>query len=90
MAEGVLALSGDLTAAPSALQAGATPGQVAAVIFASAEFAGDGVRTDYQDFLHRSADNAGLAFFTQAVQQGARDEQVIALILASDEYFARP
>ncbi len=73
-----------------AMQAGATPGQVAAVIFASAEFAGDSVRTDYQNFLHRNADNAGLAFFTQAVQQGARDEQVIALILASDEYFARP
>jgi sugar (pentulose or hexulose) kinase len=73
----------------AALQAGATRGQVAAVIFASPEFAADSVRADYQKFLHRNADNAGLAFFTQAMQQGARDEQVIALILAADEYFAR-
>jgi uncharacterized protein (TIGR03118 family) len=78
-----------MAAFTAAMQAGATPGQVAAVIFASPEFIADSIRADYQNFLHRNADNGGLAFFTQALQQGARDEQVIALIVAADEYFAR-
>jgi uncharacterized protein (TIGR03118 family) len=70
-------------------QAGATTGQVATAILASAEFFTDTVMADYQSFLHRSADNAGLGFFVPVLQQGGRDEQVNALILGSAEYFAQ-
>jgi uncharacterized protein (TIGR03118 family) len=73
----------------SAMQSGATPGQVAAVIFASAEFKAVRVRQIYQTYLHRSADNTGLGFFVRALQQGARDEDVIAVIVSSGEYSAR-
>jgi hypothetical protein len=74
----------------AALQSGATPGEVAAVIFASNEFALDQVQGLYQQFLDRDADSAGLEFFMKVFTQGGRDEDAIALMLASDEYFNRP
>jgi hypothetical protein len=73
----------------AALQKGATPGEVAAVIFGSSEFALNQVESYYQQFLHRSADSAGLEFFTDVLSQGGHDEDAIALMLASDEYFNR-
>jgi uncharacterized protein (TIGR03118 family) len=73
----------------AAMQSGATPGNVAAVVFASDEFKAVRVRQIYQTFLHRGADSAGLGFFVGALQQGARDEDVIAVIVSSAEYFAR-
>ena len=73
----------------AALQAGATTGQVAAIVFGSGEFLKDDVQGFYQTFLHRSADNGGLSFFVNALQQGATDQQVIAVIVGSDEYFNR-
>jgi uncharacterized protein (TIGR03118 family) len=81
--------SGGQTVFTAAMQSGATPGQVAAVVFASAEFKAVRVRQLYQTFLHRGADNAGLGFFVGALQQGARDEDVIAVLVGSGEYFAR-
>jgi hypothetical protein len=62
---------------------------VASMILNSAE--SDSILTQdyYQSFLHRDADSAGLSFWVAALQQGARREQVLAAILASDEYFSR-
>jgi hypothetical protein len=41
----------------------------------------------YQKFLHRAADASGLSTFVQARANGATEEDVMAAILASDEYF---
>jgi hypothetical protein len=41
----------------------------------------------YLQFLHRTADAGGLASFVSQMQHGATQEQVIAGILASDEFF---
>jgi hypothetical protein len=73
----------------AALNRGATPGEVAAVIFGSSEFALNQVESYSQQFLHRPADSTGLEFFTDVLTQGGRDEDAIALMLGSDEYFNR-
>ena len=41
----------------------------------------------YQTYLGRPADNGGLAVFVTALQQGATDQQVIADIVGSPEYW---
>lgn len=43
----------------------------------------------FRDLLHREPDIAGVTAFTDAMQRGARDEAVIASIVASDEYYNR-
>jgi hypothetical protein len=43
----------------------------------------------YRMFLHRSSDSSGLNAFTNVLQAGGREEQVIAALVGSDEYFAR-
>jgi uncharacterized protein (TIGR03118 family) len=73
----------------AAMQAGATPGQVAAVIFASDEFKGHDVSNLYQTLLHRGVDSPGMAFFVGALKQGATDADVSAVLVGSNEYFAR-
>jgi len=45
------------------------------------------VQALYHQYLHRAADPAGLETFTNGLQLGASGEQILALILASDEYF---
>jgi streptogramin lyase len=77
------------TAFSQALAAGITRTQVAAVVFGSSEYKSDLVQSYYQQFLHRTAAPAELNPWVNALLQGARDEQVIAGILSSDEYFAR-
>ena len=42
-----------------------------------------------QTLLGRSADGLGLSAFLLALQNGARDEDIIRAIVSSDEYFAR-
>ncbi len=44
------------------------------------------VQHEYQYFLHRAADAAGLASWTQALRNGVRDEQIVAAIVGSAEY----
>ena len=68
---------------------GMTTAQVAGEIFASAEFQQGLVKSDYALLLNRAADNAGVAFFTNAFQQGLTDQQIAAAIAGSDEFFAR-
>jgi hypothetical protein len=73
----------------AALQNGATPEQVAAVVFGSTEFKKLLVKGFYESFLNRPADSNGLAGFVPALQQGATDQQVIAVILGSAEFFSK-
>jgi hypothetical protein len=58
-------------------------------ILASAEYRPDVVELAYGLFLRRLADPIGLNAFTAALGMGARDEQVFAAIVGSDEYFRR-
>jgi hypothetical protein len=78
-----------LAAGGQALAAGASRGQVAALVFASAEYRSRLVQGLYQQFLHRAADAGGLAAAVQALGQGARDEAVVAALVGSAEYSAQ-
>ena len=62
---------------------------VAAAILTSLEAETDEAQSDFSQFLHRSADPAGLNGFTTALQQGVPNEVVIAAIVGSDEYFSQ-
>src|SRR5262249_37894657 len=63
--------------------------QVAFDILNSQESRTDEVGSYYQQFLGRTADAGGLAAFVADLQNGATNEQVVALIVASQEYFQR-
>jgi hypothetical protein len=43
----------------------------------------------YPKYLRRPVDSVGQSAFVNALQQGTPDEQVAAILLGSDEYFAR-
>ena len=45
------------------------------------------VESYYNSILHRTADPDGLAYWTQRLLNGASDEDIIARLLSSDEYF---
>jgi hypothetical protein len=65
-----------------------TRDQVAAMILGSSEYDTDLVQSYYQQFLQRSADPTGVAFFETALHGGIlTDEQVIASLIGTDEYF---
>jgi Domain of unknown function (DUF4214) len=53
----------------------------------SMEFRADEVRGLYTQFLHRAADSAGLAGFTNFLANGGTVEQVEAIMVGSPEYF---
>jgi hypothetical protein len=82
--------SAGLATFSSALASGATPGQVAAVIFASEEYLQDQIQADYLEFLNRPADAFGLASFNAQRLAGLSDQAVIAAIVASGEYMGFP
>src|SRR5262249_40596950 len=58
-------------------------------VFASAEFRQVLVQSFYTQFLRRPTDSVGLAAFALALARGGREQDVIAAVVASDEYFAR-
>ena len=60
---------------------------VSALILTSPEAQQDLVQADYQQYLHRPADPAGMSFWLSQVQQGKRDETLAASFLGSDEFF---
>ncbi|HEX6493527.1 MAG TPA: DUF4214 domain-containing protein [Candidatus Dormibacteraeota bacterium] len=60
---------------------------IASQILYSAEGRSDLVAGYYQAYLGRPADAAGLAYWTQAILSGASDEQIIAFLVSSDEFF---
>ena len=72
-----------------ALASGLSRTQVAELIFSSPEYKIDLVNNYYTHFLGRSADPTGLNGRVNGLLGGLRDEQVIAAIVASDEYFSR-
>jgi autotransporter-associated beta strand protein len=43
----------------------------------------------YQRYLRRAGDSGGVGLFVNALLNGARDEDVIAALVGSDEYFTR-
>jgi hypothetical protein len=63
--------------------------QVASVVFGSPEYLQDTVASYYQTYLNRPADSGGLNGFVAAMEAGMTDQQVIADLLASPEFFAK-
>jgi hypothetical protein len=63
--------------------------QVAGAILHSNEFFNREVATDFTSLLGRNADAGGLQTFVQDLQNGATPQQIQALIMGSDEFFAR-
>jgi hypothetical protein len=62
--------------------------QVAALILGTTEYDSDLVKSYYLEFLQRPADSTGLNFFVTALNGGTQsDEQVIASLIGTDEYF---
>jgi hypothetical protein len=72
-----------------AIAAGVSRVQLAAFVLGSMEYEQDLVQRCYRHYLGRSADASGLGFSVNALQIGVRDEQILAAIVGSDEYFAR-
>jgi hypothetical protein len=70
-------------------QAQLSRAQVAAAIFSSLEYRQDLVQSFYQEFLRRPADQGGLNTFVNLLQAGATEQNIIAFIMGSDEYFDR-
>jgi streptogramin lyase len=70
-----------------ALNHGVPLAQVGAAVIGSDEFRQDLVQSFYQRFLRRQGETAGLQGWTGVLRAGARDEQVIAEIVGSSEYF---
>jgi hypothetical protein len=82
----------DAVSEPSWIQAmssGMTPAQVAAVVFFSDEYRTDLIRSYYRRYLHRTADSSGLTNCLNYLRAGGRDQDLLAALVASDEYFAR-
>ena len=65
----------------------ATRTQVARMIESTFEYRADEADSLYSHYLHRQADPAGLAVFTNLLAQGVTLEQVSADIAGSPEYF---
>ncbi len=71
------------------LAAGASRTALALFVLASREADAVVIASFYRRYLHREPDASGLNALTDALQRGVREEAVIALFIASDEYFAR-
>ena len=64
-----------------------TPSTVGAMVFGSLEYEQDLVQGYFESFLQRQADSGGLAAFSSVLQQGESDQELIASILSSQEYY---
>lgn len=78
----------DLAAWAGMLNGTLSLSQVALAIERSDEFSSRAVQTFYQDFLKRPADSDGLNSWVEAIRQGSTVEDVKAIILGSDEFYA--
>jgi hypothetical protein len=72
-----------------ALAAGASKRDIASAIFASLEYRQDLVQGYFHSILVRSADQAGLGIFADALADGVTDEAIMANIFGSAEFFAK-
>jgi hypothetical protein len=70
------------------LDQGMPRGQFVAQLEQSAEYRQDQVMAIYQKYLHRPADPGGLEMGAQLLAHGATDEQLAAIVVSSQEYFA--
>jgi autotransporter-associated beta strand protein len=61
--------------------------QVATIVLGSYEYKSDIVAGFYTEFLHRTTDAQGQNFWATKMTQGLTDEQFIALLVGSDEYY---
>ena len=73
----------------AALASGTPRSTVALMVLNSEEGLRRRVSGLYQRFLHRNADSVGLRDFVAALQRGTTVPDVIAGLLASQEYFDR-
>ncbi len=71
------------------LATGTSRAAVALSVVTSVERASIVVQGYYRDFLGRDADSVGFNFFVPALVFGGRQEQVVAIIVGSAEYFQR-
>jgi len=62
---------------------------VAGGVLGSVEAEGDLVKSDYLHFLRRAAESGGLNGWIGALQSGMRDQDLLARIVGSDEYFVK-
>ena len=72
-----------------ALAGGVTQAQAGMAIYGTLECDLNTVQGFYQKFLHRPADTGGQNALAGAIAHGAHDEDVVALLLATDEYLNR-
>src|SRR5262249_44215395 len=68
---------------------GSSRSAVAAAILGGVESDRLEVDSLYRAFLHRRAESGGLDIFSRALQQGVSNEQILGIIVGSDEYFSR-
>jgi hypothetical protein len=79
----------EFSAAEQALEHGMTTLQFAAAVFNSAEYRTNVVNSYYLSYLGRAADPGSLAALASLLQAGLSDEVVVAVVLGSQEAFAR-
>jgi hypothetical protein len=80
---------GAQSAFDQALAAGTDRSQLTGMVFGSTEYLQNQVQGWYRQYLHRDAEPATLTQGASMLASGARDEQLIAAIVGSDEYFGR-
>ena len=80
---------GELNGWVNALNAGESRLTVAAGFLTSTEYRTDLVESDYNLYLGRAADSAGLAGWVGLLQAGGTDQAVLAGILGSPEGFGK-
>jgi len=69
------------------LDSGGSHAQVAQTVLNSAEYRTKLAQSLFQQFLGRAATQTEVNFFSSALQQGVTVEQLIAVIVGSDEYY---
>jgi uncharacterized delta-60 repeat protein len=72
-----------------AINNGMSQAAAAAAILASPESDQDVIEGFYHRFLNRAGESAGISGYVSLLQQGASWEGIEAIIIGSDEYFAR-
>jgi hypothetical protein len=77
------------TAWEQAMAHGVTQAQAATAVYSTLECDMNTVSGFYQKFLHRPADSAGLNALAGAIAHGSHDEDVLAVLLSTDEYYNR-
>jgi hypothetical protein len=71
------------------LDSGQSRNSVTLLVLNSPEAAAALVRSDYRGILYREADTAGLSAWAHALVTGLGDEELLALLVASNGYCAR-